>query len=841
MIADSPADAESKAATPDSGPQAMRSEPPTPTQETLASEEGPPGSPSAPGTDQAPLDEPLPVDAHVADAAEMPPAPRGEEADAGGLPSVADELSAAFAGSDSLHCPPRPLDRAAGQLPSPPLLPAPPPKVGSKTTKNVTGQAALFQGAGGKNAEPLLRGQLATPTGSPHLTSVHRPLPPSRVIEELHRALATKHRQDRPSALLLGFTWPKTAGDVVAEAGREAKGSPKKRADVRLSRTPSMEQTKEREEGWSPDGASEGKRKDSEENKENLAVSAELKDDLLLYQDEEALNDSVISGLPAPGPRHLRIVILGRVVRVRPMGQGLPGVEGAPPAARQPQGRAESEGAPQRTRANAGTLVAATSKATHGPAQDACAVRLSTQPSALSSSSGGSGRGYGGRGGVCGAVSLPVAVAVAVCCSGFSGSRTPGRTLPRRCKKELLAVKLRNRPSKQELEDRNIFPRRTDEERQEIRQQIEMKLSNPRCSPAADMVQNVILVFFRRRLSQRPAVEELERRNILKQRNDQTEQEERREIKQRLTRKLNQRPTVDELRDRKILIRFSDYVEVAKAQDYDRRADKPWTRLSAADKVLVGLGAAACWPCRALGWAEVCRGQWCQDLALGRRLSWGIGEAVGGRLPECCWAPPAGSRGHRALGRLLRTRRGELWRSGPAHGPALLAQAVFCEFCAAPSAPGDSRVLRSSGEEALSCQEPAVASRPAPELRVWTDAGSRCRVSLGSAGAGSDWLRVPAGVRRVLNCPVLRLQAAIRKELNEYKSNEMEVHASSKHLTRSAAALGSRSPRVWAGEPQARVQGRAGTSAEPCRGRRRRGADLTPGSAGSRACGPLAC
>ncbi|ELW71167.1 Phosphatase and actin regulator 3 [Tupaia chinensis] len=71
------------------------------------------------------------------------------------------------------------------------------------------------------------------------------------------------------------------------------------------------------------------------------------------------------------------------------------------------------------------------------------------------------------------------------------------------------------------------------------------------------------------------------------ERNDQTEQEERREIKQRLTRKLNQRPTVDELRDRKILIRFSDYVEVARAQDYDRRADKPWTRLSAADKAAI--------------------------------------------------------------------------------------------------------------------------------------------------------------------------------------------------------------------------------------------------------------
>uniref|UniRef100_A0A8C2J8A6 Phosphatase and actin regulator n=1 Tax=Cyprinus carpio TaxID=7962 RepID=A0A8C2J8A6_CYPCA len=120
-------------------------------------------------------------------------------------------------------------------------------------------------------------------------------------------------------------------------------------------------------------------------------------------------------------------------------------------------------------------------------------------------------------------------------------------TLPRRIRKELLTVKLRNRPSKQELEDRNIFPVRSDQERQEIRQQIEMKLAK----------------------------------------NDQTEQEERREIKQRLNRKLNQRPTVDELRDRKILIRFSDYVEVAKAQDYDRRADKPWTRLSASDKAAI--------------------------------------------------------------------------------------------------------------------------------------------------------------------------------------------------------------------------------------------------------------
>uniref|UniRef100_A0A8D1LFC6 Phosphatase and actin regulator n=1 Tax=Sus scrofa TaxID=9823 RepID=A0A8D1LFC6_PIG len=132
------------------------------------------------------------------------------------------------------------------------------------------------------------------------------------------------------------------------------------------------------------------------------------------------------------------------------------------------------------------------------------------------------------------------------------------------CRKDSLAIKLSNRPSKRELEEKNILPRQTDEERLELRQQIGTKLT--------------------RRLSQRPTAEELEQRNILKPRNEQEEQEEKREIKRRLTRKLSQRPTVEELRERKILIRFSDYVEVADAQDYDRGADKPWTRLTAADK-----------------------------------------------------------------------------------------------------------------------------------------------------------------------------------------------------------------------------------------------------------------
>uniref|UniRef100_A0A8C9XEJ9 Phosphatase and actin regulator n=1 Tax=Sander lucioperca TaxID=283035 RepID=A0A8C9XEJ9_SANLU len=134
-------------------------------------------------------------------------------------------------------------------------------------------------------------------------------------------------------------------------------------------------------------------------------------------------------------------------------------------------------------------------------------------------------------------------------------------------RKDSLAIKLSNRPSKRELEEKNILPMQTDEERLESRQQIGTKLT--------------------RRLSQRPTAEELEQRNILKPRNEQEEIEEKREIKRRLSRKLSQRPTVEELRQAKILIQFSDYVEVSDAQDYDRRADKPWTRLTAADKAAI--------------------------------------------------------------------------------------------------------------------------------------------------------------------------------------------------------------------------------------------------------------
>uniref|UniRef100_A0A3Q0R079 Phosphatase and actin regulator 4 n=1 Tax=Amphilophus citrinellus TaxID=61819 RepID=A0A3Q0R079_AMPCI len=93
-----------------------------------------------------------------------------------------------------------------------------------------------------------------------------------------------------------------------------------------------------------------------------------------------------------------------------------------------------------------------------------------------------------------------------------------------------------------------------------------------------------------RRLSQRPTAKELEQRNILQgEPNEVDRRLERSEIKRRLTRKLSQRPTVAELQARKIL-RFHEYVESTHAEDYDRRADKPWTKLTPADK-------HPCWRC----------------------------------------------------------------------------------------------------------------------------------------------------------------------------------------------------------------------------------------------------
>lgn len=87
------------------------------------------------------------------------------------------------------------------------------------------------------------------------------------------------------------------------------------------------------------------------------------------------------------------------------------------------------------------------------------------------------------------------------------------------------------------------------------------------------------------------------------------------EKKRMLLRKLSFRPTVEELKEKKVslsvnanfvinpriclnfyemlfsslsqIIRFNDYIEVTQAHDYDRRADKPWTRLTPKDKAAI--------------------------------------------------------------------------------------------------------------------------------------------------------------------------------------------------------------------------------------------------------------
>jgi len=58
------------------------------------------------------------------------------------------------------------------------------------------------------------------------------------------------------------------------------------------------------------------------------------------------------------------------------------------------------------------------------------------------------------------------------------------------------------------------------------------------------------------------------------------------ETKKQLSRKLSRRPTIKELRKKKI-IGFNEYVEVFEVQEYDRRADKPWTRLTPKDKASI--------------------------------------------------------------------------------------------------------------------------------------------------------------------------------------------------------------------------------------------------------------
>ncbi|CAD5209129.1 unnamed protein product [Bursaphelenchus xylophilus] len=90
-----------------------------------------------------------------------------------------------------------------------------------------------------------------------------------------------------------------------------------------------------------------------------------------------------------------------------------------------------------------------------------------------------------------------------------------------------------------------------------------------------------------RKLSERPLARELEQRNILKDQQAETiSRRSMEETRKMLLRKLSFRPTVQELKDKQI-IKFNDYVEVTEAEMYDRKGDKPWTRLTPSEKALI--------------------------------------------------------------------------------------------------------------------------------------------------------------------------------------------------------------------------------------------------------------
>lgn len=148
----------------------------------------------------------------------------------------------------------------------------------------------------------------------------------------------------------------------------------------------------------------------------------------------------------------------------------------------------------------------------------------------------------------------------------YYGDDEQGRLVAKIARKDSLALKLAQRPDRQELIDKNILQMQSDRERQESREAVGNKLT--------------------RRLSLRPTPEELEQRNILKFQTAEELKKEKEQKKKVLIRKLSFRPTIEELKERKI-IRFNDYVEVTQAQDYDRRADKPWTRLTPKDKAAI--------------------------------------------------------------------------------------------------------------------------------------------------------------------------------------------------------------------------------------------------------------
>jgi len=129
-----------------------------------------------------------------------------------------------------------------------------------------------------------------------------------------------------------------------------------------------------------------------------------------------------------------------------------------------------------------------------------------------------------------------------------------------------LERRLSTRPSEEELRERNLIPKITDDEKEERKRRISIKLE--------------------RRLSIRPTETDLTDRNILRFETEEQARQKQEETKVILQRKLSIRPSVAELRKRKIL-KFSEFIDVVSCMEYDRSADKPWTRLTPRDKASI--------------------------------------------------------------------------------------------------------------------------------------------------------------------------------------------------------------------------------------------------------------
>eukprot|EP00730_Choanoeca_flexa_P005071 TRINITY_DN11869_c2_g2_i1.p1 TRINITY_DN11869_c2_g2~~TRINITY_DN11869_c2_g2_i1.p1 ORF type:complete len:476 (+),score=86.20 TRINITY_DN11869_c2_g2_i1:266-1693(+) len=129
-----------------------------------------------------------------------------------------------------------------------------------------------------------------------------------------------------------------------------------------------------------------------------------------------------------------------------------------------------------------------------------------------------------------------------------------------------LKRKLARRPSEAELQERGVLR-----------------------SPQSDEVKNQISTRLERRLSIRSDRTDLTARNIIQSESNEELAERRASVVSRLSRKLSERLSVHELKEKKIL-KFDAYAEVTETwgrDAYDRRADKPWTRLTNVDKIKI--------------------------------------------------------------------------------------------------------------------------------------------------------------------------------------------------------------------------------------------------------------